>query len=256
MRLAHLTWPEAETLNRDLVVIAPLGALEQHSRHLPFFTDSLLCEAIAARLEQALPQEVLLLPVQWLGVSTHHLGMVGTLTATPETSLRMVCEPLRCLLERGFRRVFILNGHGGNTDTLHLALRQLALEFPQALFCGACYWDLAQQEIAALLEGTLKEVGHACEFETSMMLHLHPELVRTAQIADDALQPIPKALHGLYLPRDMKSQTRQGGHGAATLASAAKGRALLEAILSKAASAVHAIRTEALPEEAKQDLPL
>ncbi len=247
MLLAHLTWPEAEKLDRDLVVVFPIGALEQHSRHLPFFTDSLLCEAIAARLEQAVPGDTLLLPLQWLGASAHHLGMVGTLTATPETYLHVLCEPLRCLLSRGFRRIFVLNGHGGNTDTLHLALRQLAREFPQALLCGASYWDLAPKEIASLLQGSSKEVGHACEFETSLMLHLCPELVRKSEIADDALRSRPEALRDVYIPLDMKCQTRHGGHGQATLASATKGKALLDLVLTSLTAAVQAARTEVLP---------
>ncbi len=243
MLLAHLTWPEAERLERDLVVLAPIGALEQHSRHLPFFTDTLLCEAIAARLEQALPADVLLLPTQWLGASAHHLGMVGTLSATTETCLRMICEPLRCLLARGFRRVFILNGHGGNTDVFHLALRQLALEFPQAILSGADYWEPAQDEIATLLEGQFKEVGHACEFETSLMLHLYPNLVRTGEILDDTLATAPEPLRGVFRPLDMKRQTRYGGQGQPTRASARKGKALVETLVLKLVAAIQTLKT-------------
>jgi creatinine amidohydrolase len=243
MVLAHLTWPEAERLERDLVVLSPIGALEQHSRHLPFFTDTLLCEAIATRLEEALPADVLLLPTQWLGASAHHLGMVGTLSATNETCLRMICEPLRCLLARGFRRVFILNGHGGNTDVFHLALRQLAIEFPQAVLSGASYWELAQYEIAALLKGNLKEVGHACEFETSLMLHLFPNLVRTEEILDDTILPALEPLRGVFRPLDMKRQTRHGGHGQPTLASAENGKALVETLVLRVVAAIQALRT-------------
>ncbi|MGH8022905.1 MAG: creatininase family protein, partial [Limisphaerales bacterium] len=123
MKLAELTWPDAEKMNRDVIVLYPIAALEQHSRHLPFFTDSILCEAVAARLEAALPGDVLLLPVQWLGASDHHLGMAGTLSASSGCFLSLLMDPLRCLLRAGFRRVFLLNGHGGNTDGFHLALR-------------------------------------------------------------------------------------------------------------------------------------
>jgi creatinine amidohydrolase len=242
MLLAHLTWPEAERLDRDIVILSPIAAFEQHSRHLPFLTDALLCEAIATRLEQELPAEVLLLPTQWLGASSHHLGMVGTLSAATETCLRMVYEPLRCLLGRGFRRVFVLNGHGGNTPIFHLALRQLALEFPQTVLGGASYWEPAREEIAALLEGDLKEVGHACEFETSLMLHLYPNLVRAGEALDDAILPTSEHLRGVFRPLDMKAQTRHGGHGRASLASAEEGGVLMEALVPNLVKAIHALR--------------
>jgi creatinine amidohydrolase len=247
MKLAELTWPDVESLNRDIVVVYPIAALEQHSRHLPFFTDSILCDGVVSRLEAALPGDILLLPVQWLGASAHHLGMAGSLSAEPQTYVNLLCEPLRCLLRHGFRRVLIMNGHGGNIDGFHLALRQLTLEFPAALLAGASYWDLAEKEIAGLLEGNRKNVGHACEFETSIMMHLRPELVRTKEIADDAVTKDFDKLKGVYLPLDFKRHTNHGGSGQATLATAAKGVELLKVVVSKAVEVVQAIKTSPLP---------
>jgi creatinine amidohydrolase len=246
MKLAELTWPEMEKLDRNLVVVAPIASLEQHSRHLPFFTDTILCEGVVNHLEAALPEETLLLPVQWLGASSHHLGMAGTLSAENETYLRLIGEPLRCLLRHGFRRVFIINGHGGNIDGFHLALRQLAVEFPNALLSGASYWDLASQEIAGLLEGNRKGVGHACEFETSLMLHLRPELVRTSEIADDDLKPMSETMRQIYIPLDMKRQTSHGGTGQPTLATAKKGEALLGVIVARGIETLKAVRAATL----------
>ena len=246
MKLAELTWPEVENLDRNTVILSPIGALEQHSRHLPFFTDAILCEGVATRLEAALPDDVLLLPTQWLGASAHHLGMAGTLTAENETYLRLLCDPLRCLLRHGFLRLFILNGHGGNVDGFHLALRQLAIEFPEALLGGVNYWELADKEIALLLEGKRKGVGHACEFETSLMMHLRPELVRAKEIRDDELRPLPEALRHVYIPLDMKRQTSQGGTGQPTLATAEKGKALLEIVVKKGVETIKSMRTTKL----------
>jgi creatinine amidohydrolase len=242
MKLAELAWPEVEKLDRDIVVVYPIAALEQHSRHLPFFTDSILCDGVASRLEAALPMEILLLPVQWLGASAHHLGMAGSLTAESDTYLKLVCEPLRCLLRHGFRRVFIINGHGGNIDVFHLALRQLALEFPESVLAGASYWDLAEKEIAGILQGARKNVGHACEFETSIMMHLRPDLVRTSEIADDKVNNSSETLKGVYIPLDFKRHTRQGGSGQATLGNAEKGKQLMDAIVPKAVEVIKALR--------------
>ena len=243
MKLAELTWPEVEKLDRNIVVAYPIAALEQHGRHLPFFTDSILCDGVANQLEAALKNDILLLPVQWLGASEHHLGMAGTLTAMAETHLKIITEPVRCLLNAGFKRVFILNGHGGNIDGFHLALRQLAIEFPTAILGGASYWDFAPKEIADILEGDFKHVGHACEFETSLMLHLRPELVRKSEIVDGGHSNIPGTLRDIYIPLDMKRQTRDGGSGFPSLATVEKGKLLLDAIVVRGTEVVKALRT-------------
>lgn len=243
MILQNLTWPEVAKLKREMVVVYPIGALEQHSRHLPFYTDSILCGAIADRVEAALPKDVLLLPVQWLGASTHHLGMAGTLSAENETYIRLVAEPIRCLLQHGFKRQFVLNGHGGNKDGFHLALRQLAMEFPKAQLLGASYWEVAAGEIAAIVEGPMKGIGHACEAETALMMAVRPDLVRRHAIRNDLLATRqPKALRGVYVTPDMKAQTHHGGIGYAELASAEKGRRLLDAIVARVIEVIRAVR--------------
>ena len=245
MILGNLTWPEVARLKRDVVIVYPIGALEQHSRHLPFFTDSILCGAIADRVETAIPKDVLLLPVQWLGASTHHLGMAGTLSADNETYIKLVAEPMRCLLRHGFKRQLVLNGHGGNKDGFHLALRQLAMEFPKAQLCGANYWDVAAGEIATIVEGPMKGIGHACEAETALMLAVRPDLVRRSAICNDLLATRqPKALRGVYVTPDMKAQTHHGGIGYAELATAENGRLLLDAIVTRVIEVIRAIRKQ------------
>ena len=243
MKLADLTWPDVARLKRDVVVVHPMGALEQHSRHLPFFTDSILCGAIADRVEAVLPKDVLLLPVQWLGASTHHLGMAGTLSAENETYIKLIAEPMRCLLRHGFKRQLVLNGHGGNKDGFHLALRQLAMEYPGARLCGANYWDVAADEIAKIVEGPMKGIGHACEAETAMMLAARPDLVRRGAIHNDLMATRqPKAMRGVYVAPDMKAQTGHGGVGYAELATEEKGRRLLDAVVARVVEVIQAIR--------------
>jgi creatinine amidohydrolase len=243
MILQNLTWPEVAGLKRDIVVVYPIGALEQHSRHLPFFTDSILCGAIADRVEAALPKDVLLLPVQWLGASLHHLGMAGTLSAENETYIKLVAEPMRCLLRHGFKRQFVLNGHGGNKDGFHLALRQLIMEFPGAQLVGANYWDVAAAEIAKIVEGPMKGIGHACEAETALMMAVRPDLVRCGEIRNDLLaMRAPKGLGGVYIPPDMKAQTRHGGIGYAELATPEKGERLLKAIVTRVVEVIRTVR--------------
>src|SRR5215831_409610 len=115
MRFHDMTWPLLRQVPRDAtVVVAPIAACEQHSRHLPTFTDAILVTAVAEGVEQRLPQEVLLLPTLWFGASGHHLPLGGTLSAQPDTHVAMLCDLLTSLLEEGYQRVMLLNGHGGN----------------------------------------------------------------------------------------------------------------------------------------------
>lgn len=230
MRFAEMTAPEIRGLRREsTLVLAPIAACEQHSRHLPVYTDTILVGAVADAVERALPERVLLLPVLWMGASEHHLPFGGTLTASLATYEQMLVELLTPLLRDGFRRAMLLNGHGGNIDPLRVALRRLDVPFPRAVLTGAAYWDLAESEIAALCEGPRKTMGHACEIETSMILHLRPDLVRTDLILDDP-DPTPAALRSITWARDFGRRTDHGAVGHPEKADAERGRLMLEAI--------------------------
>jgi creatinine amidohydrolase len=233
MRFAEMTAPAIRDLSRDgTLIIAPIAACEQHSRHLPVFTDSILCEAVTNGIERALPDRVLLLPVLWLGASEHHLPFGGTLTATLPTYETILVELLTPLLRDGFRRVLIVNGHGGNIDPMHVALRRLDVTFPNSILTGAAYWQIAESELAELCQGPRTTMGHACEIETSMILHLRPELVRRDLILDDP-DDTPDALRGLTWTRDFGRRTDHGAVGYPERADADRGGLMLDAVIRK-----------------------
>jgi creatinine amidohydrolase len=140
----------------------------------------------------------------------------------------------------------ILNGHGGNIDTLHMALRRLQPRYPQCLLTGASYWELAEKELAAIAEGPRKTMGHACEFETSMILALRPELVRKEEIKNDYRDDDP-ALRGLYVMEDFGQRTQRGAVGFPELASAEKGQKCLAAAIERTAQVVEALLRRPLP---------
>ena len=106
--------------------------------------------AVAEGVEKRLPREVLLLPTQWFGASSHHLRFGATLSAEVDTHVTMLCDLLAPLLEDGHQRVLVLNGHGGNIDTMKMALRRLQPRYRDRLVTAASYWDLAEKELAAL----------------------------------------------------------------------------------------------------------
>jgi creatinine amidohydrolase len=242
-----MTAPQLHQVSRgETVVLAPIAACEQHSRHLPTYTDTILVTAIAEGVEQHLPRQVLLLPTLWFGASHHHLPLGGTLSADADTHVTMLCQLLTPLLEDGYQRLMLLNGHGGNIDTLHMALRRLQPRYRDRLLTGASYWEIAEKELAALAEGPRKTMGHACEFETSMVLALRPDLVRRDEIRDDPSMDDP-ALRGLFLAEDMEQRTDHGAVGYPERASAEKGRALIAAAVQRTAEVVQALLRRPLP---------
>jgi creatinine amidohydrolase len=247
MKFHEMTFPQLREVPRDrTVVVAPLAACEQHSHHLPTVTDTVLVSGVAEGVERRLPQQVLLLPTLWLGASAHHLRFGATLSAEVDTHVNMLCDLLAPLLEDGYERLLVLNGHGGNIDTMHLALRRLQPRFRRQILSAASYWDLAEKELAALVEGSRKTMGHACEMETSMMLALRPELVRTEAIRDDPPRDDP-SLRGLFLADDMYQKTDHGCVGYPERASAEKGRAFLAAAIERTVEVVQALLRRPLP---------
>lgn len=241
MKLAESTWPEIAQLDKDrTVIVAPYAACEQHGPHLPYYTDTFLVTAVAEAVEQKLPDEMLLTPTQWLGASSHHLPFGGTLSAPVDLHIRLITDPLREYLRQGWTRLLILNGHGGNIDTYHVALRTLHDEFPQAHILGASYWEAAEQIIADRLEGPFKQVGHAGEAETSLMLAVRPDLVRM-DLRRDCQRRLRPELEGLYVPFDMKGRTREGVDGFPSYANAEKGKDMLAAIADRMVEVVRGL---------------
>src|SRR3954464_3951671 len=247
MRFHEMTFPELRRVPRDsTVLLMPIAACEQHSHHLATYTDTVLCTGVGEGVEQRMPQQVLLTPTLWMGASHHHLRFGATLSADVDTHIDILCDLVVPLLEDGYQRLLILNGHGGNIDTMHVALRRIQPDFTDRLLSAASYWDLAAKELAALAEGPRKSMGHACEFETSMMLALRPDLVRRDQIRDDPPRDDP-ALRGLFLADDMKQKTDHGCVGYPQLASAEKGRAFLNAAIDRTCEVVAALLRRPLP---------
>ena len=231
MVLSRMTWPEVEALSRDIVVLIPTGSLEQHGPHLPLFTDTLIATAVSERVEQALPSKVLLTPTLWLGASAHHLKFPGTLSASFETYMGAIEDAVESLRPHGFWRFYIVNGHGGNNEPNGVVMRKLKQRDPNLSLGFTGYYQLIVEETAGIMEGPIKQMQHACEAEASLMMHLHPDLVRRDKLRDDGLVTDPP-LKGML--HDFSEMTEQGSYGYATLATAEKGKAIFEAAVKAA----------------------
>ena len=169
MLLQEMTWPEIGNLSRDLPVLVPVAALEQHGHHMPVFTDSMLLGEVVRRVGEAMTDRVLITPLMWLGNSHHHMA--------------------ENLLAHGFRRIVFINGHGGNTTPGKQAIfeiRQRHRDRDDLLLLFSAYWDQARPNDGRP-DLVQSQMGHACEWETSMMLRLAPQLVRDHTRAE----PVP-----------------------------------------------------------------
>ncbi|MGH2405680.1 MAG: creatininase family protein [bacterium] len=179
--LQELTREEARTAAPEALAIFPVGATEQHGPHLPVYTDSFTVEHIAraAAAEAAKQIPVLVTPTMPFGSSQHHLPFGGTMSLDTDTYFRASYDLAESLITGGFRRIFILNGHGGNHELVQLVARDLALHHPANVAAGS-YWTVAWDaliEVQAHAFGRFP--GHAGVYETSHILALRPDLVRT-----------------------------------------------------------------------------
>jgi len=227
MRLTDMNWPGVDDLSRDTPVVFPIAALEQHGRHMPVFTDSMLVGEIARRAEEKLSQRVLFAPVFWLGNSEHHLDFPGTLSAAPRPYLDVLGDLLENFLRHGFRRLLLLNGHGGNDvpgKQVVYEIRQRHRQRSDLLLLFVTYWSLGDGPQQRHLELKQDRMGHACEWETSMMLRLAPQLVgEYANVPDVEFgNPFEPATRG-WITRE---RTSRGHIGYPRHATAEKGEKL------------------------------
>jgi creatinine amidohydrolase len=180
MQLTDMTWPAVDALDRNTPVVIPVAALEQHGHHLPLFTDSMLLGEVLRRASQPLHASVLFVPLIWLGNSCHHLDFPGSLSAGPRIYLDLLNNLIDNWIMHGFRRIVFVNGHGGNIVPGRQVLfeaRQRYRERDDLLLLFATYWSLGKKgrKLPAMFQQT--DMGHACEWETSMILRLTPHLV-------------------------------------------------------------------------------
>jgi creatinine amidohydrolase len=180
MQLTDQTWPAVQAFDKNAPVVFPVAALEQHGRHLPLFTDSLLLGEVVRRVAERVGDRVLFAPLQWLGNSDHHLDFPGTLSAPPRVYLDLLAGLLENFISHGFKRLVIVNGHGGNDVPGKQAVfevRQRHRHRDDLLLLFATYWLLGGDPRKADASIHQSRMGHACEWETSMMLRLAPRLV-------------------------------------------------------------------------------
>jgi len=243
LRLGSLTREDVLRLAPDATVVLPTASTEQHGPHLPLMADALIGEAIAERAAELASEQVpvLVAPTLTFGVSGHHLFSCA-LSVKSSTYLALLNDLADSLVVSGFRRIFVLNSHGGNDECVKLLAKELVLRHEVAVG-AASYWDIGAS--AALNAGAEQFglfPGHSGGFETSLIMALKPDLVRTDRLP--AVDPQPPAIFSRGIAKGLVVQrhgewARIGGYtDAPSRASSEAGRMLLEAISGAVARAI------------------
>ena len=233
-----------EMAERNAIVIVPIGALEQHGPHLPAGVDSILGETIALRTARLVAERepVVVLPCIWSGISENHMSLGGTITLDFEAFFGLMRCVVSSLARQGFRRIVLLNSHGGNNDALRICCDELSTRFNLPLV-RMTYWHAAPDAIARNLE-TQAGLFHACEAETSMMMALRPELVAEDRIPSSDGRTSPGIRDvvgaGVYLWQSSKNRSPTGVIGNPAAATKEKGQRLLEEIPQELAAKIAA----------------
>lgn len=237
----EITSEEAKELicTVDFIVL-PVGSIEQHSRHLPLGTDIIIAENVAKEVMIRAKDEkisLLVMPPVYYGYSDEHKEFPGTISIRGSVLIDYLYDICASLARQGAKRIFIINGHGGNMGVLDIVSKRIGTDFGIFVFYSSPYTS----EMDKVLESDIGGIGHAGEFETSVMLHIRPDLVR----ANKMIKEIPKQLESVGTdPRKsnevnfnwfrLKSiMTESGVVGDPTKSNSDKGRRLIDMMANR-----------------------
>jgi creatinine amidohydrolase len=220
--LAETTWAEVKVTDYELAVL-PWGATEAHNYHLPYATDNIQAEAVAyaaAKEAWEAGKKVIVLPTLPFGVNTGQADIKLDINLNPSTQLAILDDIIATLVRHGIPKLLVYNGHGGND--FKTMLRELGLKYPDIFLCTTNFFRALPREEYFSASG-----DHADELETSLMMHVCPELVRPLDLAGDGRENLPKIRAfkegWVWTERKWSSVTADTGVGNPAQATAAKG---------------------------------
>lgn len=226
------------------VALQPIGATEQHGPNLALGTDFVVADAIARRVAGRLGERALLLPALPFGLSHHHTGFPGTVTLAPETVTALCLDVARSVKSQGIGALVFVNGHNGNTAVLNVAATRIRYELGMTA-AVAFYFQQASDRVRA--HGKTERYGHACEVETSVLLHLAPDLVRRDALEPGRMRetPLRHAFNNdpfaLQVPVPFDRQTGNGVFGDARLATEEAGRDIVETAVERTVAFIESL---------------
>lgn len=234
-RLSDLTYGLSRGRTCEVAVL-PVGATEAHGLHLPYATDTIQVEAVAERACEIAEEQgasVLLLPAMPYGVNENTLGFPLTISLRPSTLFTLVADVISSVEAHKIPKFVLLNGHGGNE--FKPLLRELHRRVSVHIFL-VDWWTVAPEVHRAIFEAAGE---HADEMETSLMMHLRPDLVQTQMMGQGRTRPprLQAMSEGwAWVARPWDRLTEDSGVGDPSRASPAKGAQFLEAVAAKVAA--------------------
>ena len=239
---------------RGKVVLIPIGHTEQHGLHLPLSTDTLIIDAIGRGCAASSPEQTSVLPVMPYGVSTHRPSFAGTLNAGGRAFEDFWVDVIDVLSSRGFELFYLVSGHGGNSSFINNVIKYSG-ERHRRIFCATAWLYLSGPNGIATLEkyrqSGMGGMGHACELETSFILHLKPSLVHMERVVDEIDFISTPSYYmdwveggALVANPPWDDDTATGAYGAGSLATAEKGKLWLQAAIAEKVAHIKEIQLQ------------
>lgn len=245
--LFKLTWPEVEEyLKKNEIVLFPTGSTEQHGKHLAEDNDAFTALEISKRVAEK--TGVLVAPVMPFGYSPHHMGFPGSITLSLETLVAVYKEVCKSLMKHGFKKIVIMNAHGGNQNAISETLRQLKEDTGTTVYTLMVFPSSRGFGAKAVKETIETSGGHADELETSVVLYLGQRVL--SEKAEKGVPPASlsdfrrKYTGEVSTARDFHEITVSGSLGDPTLASKEKGRKLVEAVVDEIAAFIEDLKKQ------------
>lgn len=235
----YLTWQDIEAMpdKENVVIVQPVGSIEQHGPHLPIVVDTAIGMAVLGKALTQLEAQVpaYALPPLCYGKSNEHWHFPGTITLSAETLLRVITEVAESLYRSGFRKLVLMNSHGGQPQVLEIAARDLHQTYADLLVFPLFTWRVPHTADQLLTAEELEYGIHAGDAETSLMLAILGDQVRMNKavkeyphnLPTDSVLSMEGKLPFAWVTRDL---TRSGVLGDATVATQAKGHQILESV--------------------------
>lgn len=243
--------PDSE---RGKVILIPIGHTEQHGYHLPLSVDTIIIDSIAKGTASSVSTRSHSLPVMPYGVSTHRSSFAATMNAGGRAFEDFWLAIIDVLVARGFDRFYLMSGHGGNSSFL-VNIVKYAGERHRRIFCATAWLHTSGKIGAAALEkyrtSPIGGMGHACELETSYLLHLRPDLCHMERVVDETDFVATPDYYmdwieggSLIANPPWDDDTKTGAYGAGSHGTAEKGRLWLEAAIEEKAAHVEEIHLQ------------
>lgn len=234
---SHIYWPQIDASQAaNWIAVLPLAATEQHGPHLPLGTDSMIAQAYLTRVRETIAREIpaTFLPLQEVGLSTEHISYPGTLTLPYHVAIRFWLAFGESVARAGVRKLVMITSHGGNSDAMALVAQELRCR--NNMLVVTTSWSRFGVPDGLFPDSELRHGIHGGAVETSIMLAAHPMSVRADRIAN--FEPSSVAMEKEFnwlstrrpapLAWTAQDLNTKGAAGDATLASADKGRQLIE----------------------------